>query len=94
MTDEDKKNTDAAGNGTENNDDFPRDVHQGGRIKDEDFGATVNIEQSRSISGKVNPNVITIQKDQIIQFQLAENGQEHEAKILKQARKVSTKTKN
>ena len=42
----------------------------------------------------MNPNVITVQKDQIVQFQLAENGKEHAAKILGQARKASTKTKN
>ena len=33
--DEDGRNTDAAGNGTKNNDDFLRDVHQDGEIKDE-----------------------------------------------------------
>ena len=93
--DEDERNTDAAENGTKNNDDFPSDVHQDGEIKDEDFGVTANIEQGSSVSGRqVNPNVITVQKDQIVQFQLAENGKEHEAKILGQARKASTKTKN
>ena len=35
--DEDGRNTDAAENGTKNNDDFLRDVHQDGEIKDEDF---------------------------------------------------------
>ena len=35
--DEDRRNTDAAVNGTEKNDDFLRDVHQNGEIKDEDF---------------------------------------------------------
>ena len=42
----------------------------------------------------MNPNVITVQKDQIIQFQLAENRKEHEAKILGQAGKASTKIMN
>ena len=59
-----------------NNDEFSRDVHQDGETKDKDFGATANIEQGRS--RQVNPNVITIQKDQIIQFRLAENDREHE----------------
>ena len=87
--------TDAARNGTENYDEFPRDVHQDGEIKDEDFGATANIDHGRSASGRqVNPIVITVQKDQIVQFQLAENGKEHEAQILEQAWKASLKTKN
>ena len=43
--DEDRRNTDAEGNGTENNDDLPRDVHQDGRIKDEDSKATARIDQ-------------------------------------------------
>ena len=43
--DKDGRNTDAAGNVTENNDDFLRDV-------DEDSGATANIEQGRSASDK------------------------------------------
>ena len=93
--DEDERNTDAAGNGTENNDDFLRDIHQDGEIKDEYFGAMAKTEHGRSASGRqVNLNVITVQKDQIVQFQLAENGKEHEAKILGQAGKASTKTKN
>ena len=33
-------------------------------------------------------------KDQIIQFQLTENGKEHETKLLRWAKKVSTKAKN
>ena len=67
----------------ENYDDFLRDVHQDCETKDEDFGATANKEQGRSASARqVNPNVIIVQKDQIIQFQLVENGKEHEAKIL------------
>ena len=41
--DEDGRNTDAAGNGTENNDEFLRDLHQDSEIKNEDFGATANI---------------------------------------------------
>ena len=74
--DEDERNTDAAGNGTVNNNDFLRDVHQDGEIKDEDFGATASIEQGRSASdGQLNLNVITVQKDQIVQFRLAENGE-------------------
>ena len=93
--DEDGRNTDAAGNGTKNNDDFLRDVHQDGEIKDEDFGASANIEQYRSASGRqVNPNNITVQNDQIVQFQLAENGKEYEAKIFWWAGKAFTKTKN
>ena len=59
--DEDGKNTDAAVNGTEKNDDFLRDVHQDSEIKDEDFGATTNIEQGRLASGRqVNPHVKNI----------------------------------
>ena len=78
--DEDRRNTDAVVNGTGNNDDFLRDVHEDGETKDEDFGATANIEQCRSASGRqVNPNVITVQKEQIVQFQLAENGKEHKS---------------
>ena len=93
--DEDRRNADTAVNGTENNDDFLRNVHQDDEIKDEDFGATVNIERGRSASCRhVNPNVITVQKDQIVQFQLAENGKEHQAKILGWARKASIKTNN
>ena len=66
----------------ENYDDFLRDVHQDSKTKDEDFGDTANIEEGRSASARqVNPNVITVQKDQIIQFQLAENGKEYEVKI-------------
>ena len=42
--DEDGRNNDATGNGTENNDDFLRDVHQDGEIKDENLGATANIQ--------------------------------------------------
>ena len=65
--DEDKENT-AAGNGTENNDDFPKDVHQDCETKDEDSGDIANIEQGRSASARqVNPNVITVQKDTIYQ---------------------------
>ena len=80
---DDSGDEDAARNGTENNDVFLRDVHQDGEIKDEDFGATANIEKDGSASGRqVNLNVITVWKDQIVQFQLAENG------------KASTKTKN
>ena len=91
---DDGRNTDAAGNGTNNNDDFPSDVHQDGEIKDEDFGASAIIEQCGSASGRqVNTNVITVQKDQIVLFQFAENGKEHEAKILGQAGKASIKTK-
>ena len=41
----------------------------------------------------MNLNVITVQKDQIVQFQLAENEKEHEVRILGQAGKASTKTK-
>ena len=93
--DEDGRNTDATRNGTENNDDFLKDVHEDGEIKDEDFGATANNELGRSASGRqVNPHLITVQKDQIIWFKLKENGKEPEAKILGQARKASTKTKN
>ena len=63
-------------------------------IKDEDSGVTAIIKQGRSTSSRqVNPNVITVQRDQIVQFQLAENGKEHEAKILGWAGKASTKTK-
>ncbi len=48
-----------------------------------DFGATVNIEQDRSTSSRQeNPNVITVQKDQIIQFQLAEMGKSMKLKFL------------
>ena len=73
---EDGRNTDAAGNGTVNNDDFPRDVLEDGKIRNEDFGATANIEQGRSASGRqMNLNVITVQKNQIVQFQLVENGE-------------------
>ena len=54
-----------------------------------DFGATVNIEQDRSTSSRQeNPNVITVQKDQIVQFQLAENGKEHEGKMLDRIEKL------
>ena len=65
-----------------NNDDFPRDVHQDGETKD-DFGATANVKQGRSASAKqMNPNIIMIQKDQIIQFQLAEMGKSMKLKFL------------
>ena len=61
--DEDGRNSDAAGNGTKNNDDFPRDVHQDGKIKDEDFRTTANIEQGRSASGiQVNPISLQFRK--------------------------------
>ena len=93
--DEDGRNTDAAGNATENNDDFLRDVHEDGEIRYGDFGAAAYTGQDKSVSGRqVNPNVITVQKDQIVQSQLAETGKEHEAKILGWAGKASTATKN
>ena len=94
---DDSENMAAAGNDTEKNDDFPRDVHQDSDWfdKKEDFGAIANIEKDRSASVRqVISNVIKVQKDQMIQFKLAENGKEQKPKILGWARKASTKIKN
>lgn len=89
--DKDKENTDAAGNGTENND-FPRDSE----TKDEDSGATANIEKNRSASVRQgNPMLLKFRMiKQLIQFQIAQNGKEHTVRILGRNRKASTKTKN
>lgn len=64
-------------------------------IEDENLGAITNIEKDKSVLARqVNPNVIKIQKNQVIKFQPQENGVRREAKILGQARKASSKTKN
>ena len=67
--DEDKKNTDAAGNDTENNDDFLRDVHQDGEIKDEDFGATANMAVTPKFSlSRVDQHLVDKRIPMSLQF--------------------------
>lgn len=86
-----RENVNVAGSDTKNNDFLDMQIKV---IEDENLGAITNIEKDKSVSARqVNPNVIKIQKNQVIKFQPQENGVRREAKILEQARKASTKTK-